>query len=65
MLCLQNVANNMNPQTDLFSLIAVGAVDGVFLNFTELDPTNTGGVLHTKFILADSTGSTDCPFYRS
>lgn len=49
-----NIPTPVYPQVDVFSLMAAGVIDAVFINFTELDPALTG-ILHTKFILADQT----------
>jgi hypothetical protein len=50
----QNIPTPSNPQTDVFSLVAAGAVDAQFINFTQLSGMN--GVLHTKFMIADHSG---------
>jgi Phospholipase D Active site motif len=52
--CSQNIPTALYPQTDVFSLVAAGAVDAQFINFTQL--SGLSGVLHTKFMIADHSG---------
>lgn len=43
----------MFPQTDVLSLMKVGALQAWFLDYTKYS-CGSAGVLHTKFIVADS-----------
>lgn len=43
----------------MISLAAAGALEALFINFTQLNPDGVG-ILHTKFLLADDSGLAPC-----
>lgn len=56
---VQSVPDDMNNQTDVKTLVSMGAVEAFYFNITQY-PGGEGGVLHNKFIVTDSSGECLC-----
>ena len=54
---LQNVPADGFTQQDMLNLMNMGVMEGYFINFANTTGSNTQGVLHTKFVVADHSGS--------
>ena len=59
---VQDAVTADDSQRDVLSLIAMGAAEGLFLDFTKIGKSE--GVLHTKFAVADSSGALPAAYSR-